>query len=61
MRTQQAHNKTNIKEEKQQIIIFSELYMQPNIEPSDVFLSFVGGQIALLVRSVTPKRRRKHS
>ena len=61
MRTQQAHNKTNIKEEKQKIITFSELYMQPNIEPSDVFPSFVGGQIALLAMSVTPKRRKKHS
>ena len=55
MRTLQAHNRTNIKEEKQEGFILSELYMQTNMEPSGTFTSSVGGQIGLLATSVTPK------
>lgn len=61
MRTLQAHNRTSIKEEKQEVIILSELYIQANMEPSDIFTSTVGGQIALLAMSVTPNERNKHN
>lgn len=55
LRTLQAHNRTNIKKEKQEAFILSELYMQTNMEPSGTFTSSEGGQIVLLSMSVTPK------
>ena len=61
MRTLQAHNRTSIKEEKQEVIILSELYIQANMEPSGIFTSSVGGQIGLLAMSVTPNERNKHN